>query len=103
MHSVACLPNNLIALSTPCARYPAESTGIDLAHPTSKINSAHLRIDVVPFRDGTAIVLVDGIAQCPRPEIAQDKRKHIRKVFYMLKSNHLRLKNSRTIGINSAV
>ena len=69
MHSDACLPNTFIALRTPGARDPAESAGVDLAHPTSMVNSAHLRIGVDSLRDGTTIVFIDGIARCPRPEI----------------------------------
>lgn len=72
MHSDACLPNTFIALSTPGARDPAESAGVDLAHPTSMINSAHLRIGVDSLRDGTAIVFIDGIAVCPRRTIGKN-------------------------------
>ena len=97
MHSDACLPNTFIALSTPGARDPAESAGVDLAHPTSMINSAYLRIGVGSLRDGTAIVFMDGIARCPRPEI-----KVVRRVSYMMKSKYSRLKNSRTIGSTCA-
>lgn len=69
MHSDACLPNTFIALSTPRARDPAESAGVDLAHPTSMINSALLRIGEGSLRNGTAIVFMDGIARCPRRTI----------------------------------
>lgn len=72
MHSDACLPNTFIALSTPGARDPAESAGVDLAHPTSMINSAYLRIGVGSLRDGTAIVFIDGIAACPRRTIGKN-------------------------------
>jgi hypothetical protein len=77
MHSDACLPNTFIALSTPGARDPAESAGVDLAHPTSMINSAYLRIGVGSLRDGTAIVFIDGIAACPRPDIVMVQEERI--------------------------
>jgi hypothetical protein len=78
---VACLADALIALRTPRARDPAESTGIYLAHPASKIHSAYLRIGVGPLRDGAAEVFIDGMAQRPRPGIYQRyvKAHHIRK------------------------
>ena len=77
MHSESCLPNTYIALSTPRARDPAESAGVDLAHLTSMINSAHLRIGVGSLRDGTAIVFIDGIVRCPRPDIVMVQEESI--------------------------
>ena len=94
MHSNSCLPNTYIALSTPGARDPAESAGVELAHPTSMVNSAQLQIGVGLLRDGTAIVFMDRIACCPRPEIAWYMNKLVRRVSYMMKSKHSRLKNS---------
>ena len=77
MHSDAYLPNTSIALNTPCARDPAESTGVDLAHPTSMINSAYLRIGVGSLRDGTAIVFIDAMTACPRPDIVMVQEESI--------------------------
>ena len=77
MHPDACLPNTFIALSTPRARDPTESAGVDLAHPTSMINSAQLRIGVGSLRDGTAIVCMDGLARCPRPDIVMVQEESI--------------------------